>query len=236
LGVPLDSPIKTLADFKGTNIGEPTIGSAAEVATKSMLAGAGLGKSDYSFLPVGAGASGLNALDTNRVAGLAVAYAEFVTYEVVANKEFRFFRHPLLKDVPNTGYAATPATILAKGDLLRRYSRAIVKAALFTRSNPAAAARLYLQLQVGGERANDGALQNITRELTLLGEYLPAADPTNARIGYLPIRGIELYSKVLTDYGITSQVVPGSAIITDQFIAFANAFDHRAVIALANKR
>jgi NitT/TauT family transport system substrate-binding protein len=235
LGVPLDSQIRTLADFKGTNIGEPTIGSAAEVATKSMLAGAGLGKSDYSFLPVGTGASGLNALDNKRVSGLAVAYAEFVGYEVVANRQFRFFRHPLLLDVPNTGYAATPATIQAKGDLLKRYARAIVKAALFIRTSPAAAARLYLQLQVGGGNASGTALQNATRELTLLGDYLPAADPSNKRIGYFPVRGIELYSKVLTDYGITTQIVPGAAVVTDEFIEFANDFDHRAVTALAKR-
>jgi hypothetical protein len=35
------------------------------------------------------------------------------------------------------------------------------------------------------------------------------------------------------DYGLTSQVVPGDEIATDQFIGYANDFDHRPVIALA---
>jgi NitT/TauT family transport system substrate-binding protein len=228
-----ESPIRTLADFKGTNIGENSIGSAAEPATESMLSGAGLRKGDYSFVTVGAGAQALDALLNKRVDALAFGYSEIATDEVAANTMFRLFRHPVLKDVPNVGYAALPETIQAKGDLLKRYSRALVKAALFIRTNPAASARLYLQLQVGDGKVTDEALQKTTRQLTLLEDYLPAADPSNKRIGYLPPRGIELYSRVLTDYGVTHQVVPASAIVTDQFIGFANDFDHKAVVALA---
>jgi hypothetical protein len=33
--------------------------------------------------------------------------------------------------------------------------------------------------------------------------------------------------------GLTSQLVPTSAIVTDRFITFANDFDHKAFIAQA---
>jgi NitT/TauT family transport system substrate-binding protein len=233
LGVLADSPIRTLADFKGTVVGELTIGSSAEPAVHSMLAGAGLQKSDYAFVPIGSGAQALESFVDKHVAGVAMAYGDVVTFETVGNVNVRFFRHPILKDVPNVAYAATPATIGAKGPLLARFSRAIVKAALFMRENPAAAARLYLEYQVGGGPVTATALQNTTRQLTLLRDYLPAADPSNKRIGYLPPQGLELYSKLLVDYGLATQAVPVAAIATDQFIAFANDFDHRAVIALA---
>jgi NitT/TauT family transport system substrate-binding protein len=235
VGVLDDSPIRTLADFKGTEIGEPNIGSAAEAATESMLAGAGLGKNDYSFIPIGDGAQGIDALVNKRVAAYANGASQMVTFQIVGHLKMRFFLHPILKDVPNVGYAATPATIEAKGDVLRRYSRAIVKAALFIRENPSAAARLYLQNQVGGGTVTDEALRRTAQQLTLLQDYLPAADPSNPRIGYLPPHGLEIYSKLLTDYGLAHQVVPSSQIATDQFIGFANAFDHKALIALAKQ-
>jgi NitT/TauT family transport system substrate-binding protein len=235
LAVLPDSPIRSLEDFKGTEIGENSIGSSAEPATESMLAGAGLTKADYAFVPVGAGAQALDALLGKRVAGIAVSLESVVSYEVVGNMTIRFFRHPILKDIPNVAFTATPATIQAKADVLERFCRAIVKAALFTRTNPQAAARLYLQLQVGGGRVTDSALQNTTRQLTLLQGYLPAADPSNKRIGYLAPRDLELYSKILTDYGITQKVVPVAAVLTDQFIPFANDFDHKALIAQAKR-
>jgi len=235
LAVLEDSPIHALADFKGKTIGELTIGSSAEPAVQSMLAGAGLKKSDYSFVPVGTGAEALDSFVNKRVDGVAMSLGDIATFETVGNIQVRFFRHPILSNVPNVAYAATPATIAAKSDLLARFCRAIVKAALFMRENPQAAARLYLENQVGGGRVTDAALANTTRQLTLLRDYLPAADPSNPRIGYLPPRGLELYSKLLVDYGIMNQPPPVAAIATDQFIAFANDFDHAAVIALARK-
>jgi NitT/TauT family transport system substrate-binding protein len=227
-----DSPIRTLEDFKGTTIGELNAGSAGEIAANSMLAGAGLKRGDYSYLPVGTGAQSLDAFVNKRVAGYVNGYSDLVLFEAVGNVKIRFFRHPLLKDVPNVVYAATPATIQAKGDLLRRYSRAIVKSALFIRENPEAAARLYLQNQIGSKVTPD-ALASTTRQFELLESYLPASDPSNKRIGYLPPRGLQLYSQILTDYGVTHQVVPVADVVTDQFIDFANNFDHRAVITLA---
>ena len=47
LAVTEDSPIRTLADFKGATIGEIGVSSGAEVATNSMLAGAGLKRGEY---------------------------------------------------------------------------------------------------------------------------------------------------------------------------------------------
>jgi NitT/TauT family transport system substrate-binding protein len=228
-----DSPIKTLADFKGTVIGELSAGSAGEVAANSMLGGAGLKRSDYSFLPVGTGAQALDALRSRRIAGYINGYSDLVPFEVVGDVKIRLFRHPLLKDVPNVAYSAAPATIQTKADVLRRYARAIVKAALFIRENPSAAARLYLTYQIGGGKIDPGALQSTTRQFELLESYLPAADPSNKRIGYLPVLGLQVYSQMLADYGMTRQAVPVSAVTTDQFIAFANDFDHRAVIARA---
>ena len=50
LGVLDDSPIKTLANFKGTTIGETNLGATAELSANDMLTGAGLKRSDYSYV------------------------------------------------------------------------------------------------------------------------------------------------------------------------------------------
>jgi ABC-type nitrate/sulfonate/bicarbonate transport system substrate-binding protein len=227
-----ESPIKSLADFKGVVIGAHILGpsSSGEIAAKSMLQNAGLTDSDVSFVAIGYENDALSAILSKRVAGAAFPLYELIPYEVAGHK-MRIFEHPTLKDVANAGYCAAPATINAKADQLARWSRAIVKAALFVRYNPAASARFVLQAR--GAPFTEDDVQLIAQELTLWEEDLPAYDPANKKIGYISPEGAERYSKILTDFGVSSAVVPGSAIVTDRFIDFANDFDRKAVQAQA---
>jgi NitT/TauT family transport system substrate-binding protein len=226
-----DSPIKTLADFKGADLGEISLGSAAEMGANSTLAGAGLKKSDYTFIPIGFGAQAIAALTTKKVAGAAFPYPELASYEVVAHLKFRYFWNPILRDIGNVGYAATPATIQNKSDDLRRFSRAIVQAAILTRVNPNLAARYFLE--GAGIKVTDEALQNEARLLVLAQGQLAGADPANPKVGYIPPLGMEVYTKFLAANGITSVVVPVSAVVTNQFVDYANDFDRKAFIAQA---
>jgi NitT/TauT family transport system substrate-binding protein len=227
------SPIRTIEDFKGKNIGVINIGSAGQVTSELMLAGVGLRASDVTFSPIGVGAQALQALTSGHVDGLGYPYGEVVPLEVVGNIKMRVFRHPILKDVGISGFAATPATLATKADLLQRFSRAVVKGAIFVRENPTVAARYFLG--AFGPKFTPEALQNEIRELTLLESDLPAADPTNKRIGLLSITGLQLYSQLLADRGMTKAVVPARAVATNQFVEYANAFDHRAVEAFARQ-
>jgi hypothetical protein len=119
----------------------------------------------------------------------------------------------------------------AKGDALRRYARAIVKASIFVRYNPQVSALYFLQAQ--GTKITPATIADKAREFVLLRDDLLAADPSSRRIGYMEPRGLEVLSKVLYSYGLTKTVTPGSAIVTNQFVDYANDFDRSAVIAMA---
>ena len=79
----------------------------------------------------------------------------------------------------------------------------------------------------------DEGLTAEVQTLTLSQGDLAGADPANPRIGYVSLTGIGVYTKFFTDNGLTAQTVPASAIATNQFIAAANDFDHKAFIAQA---
>jgi NitT/TauT family transport system substrate-binding protein len=226
-----DSPIRTLADFKGKNLGEYNVGSASEIATNTLLAGAGLRKGDYTFTPVGGGAQALLALTTKKIDGVSFPDAELAVDTVVGNVTFRVWRDPLIDDVPNVGYMSSPATIQTKGDLLRRYARAMAEAALFIRYNPVASARYWLE--EAHQRVTPEAIRTVAAEIASFQGDFPAADPANKRIGAFPLRGIQLYCRYLYNAGLTKDIVPAGAIVTNQFVPFANDFDHQAVIAMA---
>jgi NitT/TauT family transport system substrate-binding protein len=233
LGVLDDSPIRTLADFKGVELGETNVGATAEVSANDMLRGAGLTRADYTFVPIGIGAQGLAAIVSKKVGGVVFPSVELGLDSVVGHVTFRIFRDPLLDSVPNVGFIASPATIAAKGPQIARYARALVKASLFIHDNPRAAARYFLEGT--GQQVTPEAIDTMTREIALLQGDLPAADPANKRIGYFDLKGVALYCRFMNDAGLTKQLVPAAAVATNQFIAFANDFDHRAVEALAKR-
>jgi len=226
-----DSPIRTLADFKGKNIGISSVGGDGEVTGRFMLSGAGLRQSDYTYSPIGFGPQAIEAVVGKRVDGVVYPFGEIVPMEVLANVKMRVFRDPIVADIANSGFATTAATMQAKGDALRRYARAIVKASIFVRYNPQVSALYFLQAQ--GTKITPATIADKAREFVLLRDDLLAADPSSRRIGYMEPRGLEVLSKVLYSYGLTKTVTPGSAIVTNQFVDYANDFDRSAVIAMA---
>jgi NitT/TauT family transport system substrate-binding protein len=234
LASPADGPLKTLADFNGAVLGEISPGSPAEIMANSMLSGAGLKPGSVSYIPIGFGASALTALTGKRVDALAFSYFEIVPYEVVAHQKFRIFYHPILADVSDVGFAASPAMIQSHGDILARFARGVVKADVFLRENPAAAARIYLDDVTKGKFTADDVRTN-TQELAIERDYYPGSDPTSKRIGALSPDGIAYLCKALADAGVTHGVTPASALMTNQFIPFANDFDHGALIAMAKR-
>jgi NitT/TauT family transport system substrate-binding protein len=231
LGVLAGSPIKTLADFKGTQIGEYSAGSAAEVSTTAMLLGAGLKRSDFSYIPIGNGAQAISALTSGKVAGAAFPYAELAIYVTNANQKYRYFWNPILKDIPDVGYSTTPAILESKADQLRRFSRAVVEAAILIKVNPHVAARYFLQ-GAGIEPTAD-ALAKETQLLEISQDQLPGFDPMSPTTGKLSRTGIGVLAQFLHDNGLSAEVVPTSALVTDRFLAYANDFDKKAFIARA---
>jgi NitT/TauT family transport system substrate-binding protein len=233
IGVLDDSPVRTLADLKGKNIGVINIGSAGQVTAQLMLEGVGIHPNDVTYSPIGVGAQAYQAVLSHHVDAVGYPTGEIVPMEVVANVKMRQFRDPILSDVPNAGYAATPATIASKADALRRFSRAIVHAAIFTRENPQVAARWFLE--ASGGKFTDDDVRKKADEFVLLRADLPGTDPMSKRIGALQPNGMQIVARDLQQYGMTKDVVPVSAILTNQFIDFANDFDHRAAMDAAKR-
>jgi NitT/TauT family transport system substrate-binding protein len=228
LGVPADSPIRTLADFKGADIGEINIGSTSEISANDMLNGAGLKKSDYAFIPIGAGVQALAALDSHKVAGASFPGVELGQMALIGHEKFRIFRDPILDDIPNMGFGTSPATVQNRPDVLKRFLRAIVMSAILVRVNPQLAAQYFFADL--GQKPTPEQLQTEVAILTTLRGDLAAADPTSDQIGRVPVRGIALYCTFFQNSGQTPQLVPAAAIATNQFIAAANDFDHKAFI------
>jgi NitT/TauT family transport system substrate-binding protein len=229
-----DSPIQSLADFRGATIGIHQIGArplSGQIAVETALQAAGLAKGEYKLEAIGFTDVALEALTSRRVTAAAFPFYELIPYQI-AGTRLRTFRHPVLKDVVNAGYAASPATIASRGDALGRFSRAIAKAALLVRWVPDAAARVMLEALQKPFGESDVRLY--ASMFALWQTELPAWDPTNPRIGYIAPEGMERYCRIIAEYGLTRNVVPTDAILTNQFIETANDFDREKLKAFAD--
>ena len=227
VGVPENSSIRTMADLKGKKIGvHSSTGTSATFASTSALTAAGLKTGDYELVTIGLDADALGALTSGKVDAAALPFYEMLPF-IVGGAKLRIFRHPTLGEVPNSGYAAAPAVIESKRDALQHFSRAIVKAAVMIRYNPAAAARAMLAAD--GKPFGDAELKRKTAELTAWEEDLPAADPNNKRIGEISMSGTQAYIKLMAEAGAVKTAVPASQVLTDEFIGYANDFDRKAL-------
>jgi ABC-type nitrate/sulfonate/bicarbonate transport system substrate-binding protein len=167
------------------------------------------------------------------VDAVAYPYPEVVPMELAGNFHMRVFRHPTLRDVSAAGFAATPASIATKGDALKRFARGIAMASVFIHANRVASARFFLE--ASGVKFTEADVARKAESFRLLADDIPYIDPRTKKIGSLPLADIELYARALNAQGITKTVVPASAIATNEFIDYANDFDHKAVIELAKR-
>jgi NitT/TauT family transport system substrate-binding protein len=222
------SPIKTLADFKGKSIGVHAlnVGSSASLATQSSLAAAGVTPADYSLVAIGMTDSAATALTSGRVDAAALPLYELIPY-LVGGMKLRIFHHSTLENSANAGYLAAPSVLASKHDAIQRFSRAIVKASLLIHDHPDAAGRALLTALHQPFTAAD--VQRKTAEFTVWQNDLPASDPDSRRIATPSMTGMQAYIQLLKNAGAITTPVQASDVVTDEFSAFANDFDHKAI-------
>jgi len=226
IAVPQDSPIKTLADFKGKTLGvHSSSGTSGVAATTSSLSEAGLKPADYKLVTIGVNNQAMDALAAGKADAAALPLYELIPF-MVSGTKLRILRHPTLGAFANAGYAASTEEMSSKTDALKRFSRAIVKASLLIRYNPKAAARALLTAD--SKPLDDASLQAKTAELQAWQEDLPASDPDNKRIGEVSMPGMQAYIQLLADAGAIKAAIPVSEVVTEEFIPYANDFDRAA--------
>ncbi len=142
IAVPADGPIQKLEDLKGKKIGVLSMGSQAIFYVKSLLKLAGVDPESDVLVPVGFGDTAAAALRTNQVQALGLTEPAYAPLESVGLK-FRYLFHPNLKDSITAGYFTSDANIAANRPALVKFSRAMLKTAIFMQENPAAAIQIF---------------------------------------------------------------------------------------------
>jgi NitT/TauT family transport system substrate-binding protein len=222
-----DSPIKSLADFRGKTIGVHTLTGASPVlTTQSALATVGLKPTDYTLVAIGMSDSAATAISSGKVQAAALPLYELIPY-LVGGMKLRIWHHPTLGSAANAGYLSAPSVLAAKHAAIGRFSRAIVKASVLIHYHPDIAARAMLSAV--GKPFTSEDVQRRTAELNAWQQDLPAANPDSRQIGAPSLPVMQRYLQLLKDAGAVKTLIPVADVATDEFVAFANDFDRKAI-------
>lgn len=234
IGVPVDSPIQTVADLRGKRIGAFSMGSAIVPVVRSQLKLAGVPPEQITILPVGIGDQAAAALSSGKVDVLAMWDPAFAALETSGLK-FRYLYHPVLKDVGNAGYFASDSFLKANPDAVRGFARAVAKGTVFAMANPEAAVRIFWRISPaarGGETEKE-ALEKAVYQLNFILGGFSIKDSPVKKYGYIDMDGWRRYLDLLQAEGFLTDKPPVDEIATNAYIDFANTFDVEAVRSLA---
>lgn len=233
IAVPEDSPIKTVADFKGKKIGVVSLGSASIPIVKSILRSAGVEIGKDQIVPVGVMDQALAALTAKQVDALSQFDAAYWAFEREGYK-FRYFKHPRLADFGNAGLFITDKTVADRRQDVCGFGRAIAKASLFMVANPQAAQKIFYEVVPAAKPGdNPGAQRAALREIENMSKTLNLGRPPDAKFGAIDPAKFEQYLDVLKDEGFATEKPPVGDIVTNDFDGCFNQFDSAKIREIA---
>jgi ABC-type nitrate/sulfonate/bicarbonate transport system substrate-binding protein len=164
LALPMDTPVKTLADLRGKRIGVTTTGSLTDWLVRELSRQQGWGSDGIKILALGAMQARLAAIQRGELDGMVIESATGYELEEAGKAKNFILFGDIAKDFYTHVIFATDDLIDKRADLLRRFLRGWFKTIAFMRANkdfvvaseaktievkPAIAAKIY-DAQIGG--------------------------------------------------------------------------------------
>ncbi|MFS0911237.1 ABC transporter substrate-binding protein [Microbacterium sp. 179-I 3D2 NHS] len=240
LAVGADSDIEDPEDFAGKTVGIISLASESNAFARAWMSENGLDPdSDVTFVPVGAGAPALAALDNGDIDALAL-YTEMYAALENGGAEFRYFDNPALFDeMPSIALTASADVINSDSDVLARAARAIYKGLLFSYANPEAAVRIgyeYYPEKLPESGDPEENIENDTRTFSAwIASVMPEeGDPLEwGDFGVIEPDVLQGVQDFAIASGNLEQEVDLEKVWTDKYVEQMNDFDRQEVLDLA---
>jgi len=233
-----DSPIKSVAEFKGKRIGIVSLATGGYSLLKGYLRTNGLNPdSDAQIIAVGAGAPALDALKNNRVQGLMFWQAALTGFEN-AGAKLRIFRSPEWRSMPDFTLGTMQKTIESDPRMVEAIARGSAKAWLFAMTNPDCARKTHWAAFPSTKPTGADEATLAKWDLALLNAQLDTMRDAHRMnggklIGAMDRGAYGRFQDFMFQEKLIKRTVPPASFIIDKpdFIEAVNRFDHEAVVA-----
>jgi len=228
--VPADSPIRSIADLKGKNIGVANLASGAIPNLKGMLMDAKLNPaSDVTLIPVGNGAQAATALTTGRVHALALFRAQHALIETLGLK-FRYFS----REAPSAVIAVNTNFLEKNRDAVVKVLRGVALSSTFAQLNPQAAVKEFWKMHGAPKGLTEKeAMDRSTHVLSSTAKLWKDHKDTGTRWGDMNDATWNNMQQFLIQQQQLTAPVPVANLYTNALIDQVNAVNLAPAIELA---
>ena len=231
------SPIKSIAEFRGKNIGVFSYGSQMVKIFKAMIAEAGMDPDkDVTFVETGAGAQAIAALKSNRVDVWGTWDSQIATGEN-AGLKLRKFSSPSAEKLSwGSGYFVRDDYVKSNPQVIAKVMKCIAAGTVFAMTNPEATIRIHWQMFPNSKPTgltDEEAMRQALHILETRLNYLKL-EP-GAKWGELPPASADAMVSFMRSTGELKTALDPKDLYTNEFVTEINSFDSQAVVKSARE-
>ena len=239
IAVPAGSPIKTLGDLRGKNIGVGALTWANVPTTKAMLKEAGLieGK-DVTLVAVGAGGPAFQAFNKGEIDALNLYDTAHAGLERSGTAIRRLDLPEKYSNLFSTGFITHRDFIEEKADILAGFGRALAKGTVACYANPEACVKAYYKANPSKKPKPGEEAEKMAKDIAILQtrgqSYLSFPNAGDPQYGSYPETAFSDYVDVLyAQGGVETRDIPVDQLFTNDFVGTFNDFDKDSLAAEA---
>ena len=236
LAVPADSPIQSPSELRGKSIGVTSLASAGVVVARAQVAAAGLDPArDVQIVVAGEGAQTAAMVRNRQVDALSQFDTQYALVEN-AGVRVRYLDRRDIERFPGNGFLASEESLRTRQKELVGLARAYAKGTIFTIANPEAAVRIVYEVFPQTKPTGKDEATAVREDLKVLEARMPhyRLEPAgvkrwgeNSEVNYRD------YVDFLVKWGVITQKVPTSDLITNDMIEEVNRMDAGKIAAEA---
>ncbi|MBY3064550.1 ABC transporter substrate-binding protein [Rhizobium laguerreae] len=235
LAVLADSAIKSVGDLKGKSIGVFSASTNGNDFLKAYLKKEKLNPdSDVTLLPVGFGASALEALRKGEVAALYYWPSAFISYEG-QGLAFRYFQSPEWSHYADYSVAGLKKKIDADPKSSEGMVRAMVKATVFADANPDCAVKMFWKAHPDAKPTGVDDATALLKDTNMLLAQLHEGNSKSENIGIVTPDNLKSLQDFMLDAKLVEKTTePQKMVVADgdaSFFTRVNDFDKAAIVA-----
>lgn len=234
IAVKQGSPIKTLTELKGKNLGVQGLNSGVVPLLRASLAEAGMQPTDYALLATGSGAQAAAALVSGKIDALVLWDAEYGKMEN-NGLSLAYIDMPIVEKLAGFTLATTGRFMKENPQALVGFCRAMAKGAVFARANTPASIRIFYQLFPQTRPKSIPEEQAVKEDANVLKRWLTGGTGSDSTvpIGWQYPDKWAFTLQYYTSLGNITNPKPVDEYYTNDFIKECNNFDHATITAAA---